>query len=165
MCIIARRLAAGGLTLILRHPPLSSRMVSTCFDKCIEKKCALRLCLSAASVLGRKYREGNAPALARCALCTHTQLQHAACPSARIASTQHAYAFNSHAFHHRHKDGDMNVGENSCTDRCAAKYWQVGGTRYEKVGGPCLRGWLVSGCGRASALGACPDPRTAQLAF
>lgn len=51
---------------------LFNRMVSTCFDKCIEKK---------------------------------------------------------------HKDGDMNVGENSCTDRCTAKYWQVTGMVGQMLGG------------------------------
>ncbi|PNG99799.1 Mitochondrial import inner membrane translocase subunit Tim10 [Tetrabaena socialis] len=27
--------------------------------------------------------------------------------------------------HERYKEGTLSVGENSCIDRCCAKYWQV----------------------------------------
>ena len=36
---------------------------------------------------------------------------------------------------HKYKDGDLNVGENSCVDRCAAKYWQVVGIVGQLLGG------------------------------
>jgi len=37
---------------------------------------------------------------------------------------------------HRYKDGDLNVGENSCVDRCAAKYWQVVSVVGQMLHGP-----------------------------
>mmetsp|Transcript_20559 Transcript_20559/g.34419 ORF Transcript_20559/g.34419 Transcript_20559/m.34419 type:complete len:87 (+) Transcript_20559:141-401(+) len=36
---------------------------------------------------------------------------------------------------HKYKDGDLNVGENSCVDRCSAKYWQVVGIVGQLLGG------------------------------
>lgn len=35
----------------------------------------------------------------------------------------------------RYKEGDLNVGENSCVDRCASKYWQVTGIVGQLLGG------------------------------
>ena len=35
----------------------------------------------------------------------------------------------------RFKEGDLNVGENSCVDRCAAKYWQVVSIVGQMLGG------------------------------
>mmetsp|Transcript_26435 Transcript_26435/g.50210 ORF Transcript_26435/g.50210 Transcript_26435/m.50210 type:complete len:82 (+) Transcript_26435:123-368(+) len=35
---------------------------------------------------------------------------------------------------HKFKDGDLNVGENSCVDRCAAKYWAVVGIVGQMLG-------------------------------
>lgn len=35
----------------------------------------------------------------------------------------------------RYKEGDLNVGENSCVDRCASKYWQVTGIVGQMLGG------------------------------
>ena len=32
------------------------------------------------------------------------------------------------------KDGDLNVGENSCVDRCASKYWQCVGIVGQMLG-------------------------------
>jgi len=32
------------------------------------------------------------------------------------------------------KDGDLNVGENSCVDRCTAKYWQSVGIVGQMLG-------------------------------
>jgi len=32
----------------------------------------------------------------------------------------------------RFKDGELNVGENSCIDRCAAKYWQASAEAAER---------------------------------
>ncbi|KAK9796995.1 hypothetical protein WJX73_000057 [Symbiochloris irregularis] len=35
----------------------------------------------------------------------------------------------------RYKEGDMNVGETACVDRCASKYWQVTGIVGQLLGG------------------------------
>ncbi|KAK9825168.1 hypothetical protein WJX81_001265 [Elliptochloris bilobata] len=35
----------------------------------------------------------------------------------------------------RYKEGDLNVGENSCVDRCSSKYWQVTGIVGQLLGG------------------------------
>ena len=32
------------------------------------------------------------------------------------------------------KDGDLNVGENSCVDRCSSKYWQCVGIVGQMLG-------------------------------
>lgn len=40
-----------------------------------------------------------------------------------------------HFFDCRYKEGDLNVGENSCVDRCASKYWQVTGIVGQLLGG------------------------------
>lgn len=34
----------------------------------------------------------------------------------------------------KYKEGDLNVGENSCVDRCASKYWQVTGIVGQMLG-------------------------------
>lgn len=34
----------------------------------------------------------------------------------------------------RYKDGELNVGENSCIDRCSSKYWQVTGIVGQMLG-------------------------------
>eukprot|EP00884_Botryococcus_braunii_P009055 jgi/Botrbrau1/18150/Bobra.53_1s0021.1 len=34
----------------------------------------------------------------------------------------------------RHKDGDLNVGESSCLDRCCSKYWQATAIVGQKLG-------------------------------
>ena len=35
----------------------------------------------------------------------------------------------------RFREGDLNVGESSCVDRCSAKYWQVVGIVGQMLGG------------------------------
>jgi len=40
----------------------------------------------------------------------------------------------------RYKDGELNVGENSCVDRCASKYWQVTGIIGQMLGGAMSQG-------------------------
>mmetsp|Transcript_34242 Transcript_34242/g.96495 ORF Transcript_34242/g.96495 Transcript_34242/m.96495 type:complete len:88 (-) Transcript_34242:686-949(-) len=42
----------------------------------------------------------------------------------------------------RFKDGDLNTGENSCVDRCAAKYWQVVGIVGQMLGGSAMQGGM-----------------------
>lgn len=34
----------------------------------------------------------------------------------------------------RYKDGELNVGENSCIDRCTSKYWQATGIVGQMLG-------------------------------
>ena len=34
----------------------------------------------------------------------------------------------------KYKDGDLNVGENSCVDRCTSKYWQCVGIVGQMLG-------------------------------
>ncbi|KAH8954105.1 hypothetical protein BDL97_08G062500 [Sphagnum fallax] len=34
----------------------------------------------------------------------------------------------------KYKEADLNVGENSCIDRCVAKYWQVTGIVGQMLG-------------------------------
>lgn len=35
----------------------------------------------------------------------------------------------------RYKEGELNVGETACIDRCASKYWQVTGIVGQLLGG------------------------------
>ncbi|DBA97946.1 TPA: hypothetical protein ACH3X3_012788 [Trebouxia sp. C0006] len=37
--------------------------------------------------------------------------------------------------YNRYKEGELNVGENSCVDRCSSKYWQVTGIVGQMLGG------------------------------
>lgn len=39
----------------------------------------------------------------------------------------------------RYKDGSLTVGENSCIDRCASKYWQVVAIVGQMLAGPHMK--------------------------
>jgi len=71
----------------------------------------------------------------RCYVCACCLVSSRLCTPVELAvSKQSATAPN------RYKEADLNVGENSCVDRCASKYWQVTGIVGQLLGGGSAQG-------------------------
>ena len=64
------------------------------------------------------------------ALTRDARKPHRLCPSPRrMVSSCHEKCIDK-----KYKDGDLNVGENSCVDRCTSKYWQCVGIVGQMLG-------------------------------
>lgn len=105
--------------LMHRCIALLCRMVSSCYDKCIDKRWASVLVtvffldLYVEKTLMESIKQRNTGISYRLSL-----------PLFSLLSCWHVDLWAS-LLSRRYKDGDLSVGENTCIDRCSSKYWQV----------------------------------------
>ena len=103
--------AAADARSYAARPHAPRRMVASCYDKCIDKRCV-------------GLRRARQPVPLRCWGGTHRRGRAARLPP-RASPPPPERPFT--CTRPRYKEGDLSVGENSCIDRCSSKYWQVTG--------------------------------------